>query len=255
MAGICGRIGGGMNTAFTTTVPLAEGLRVQMYWGAAGITASAADYYLRRQRSEFEWIRQALRAWTLTAKYQVPRLRLPMPPGGRALTGFANNGWTTNGTITANRARRQSMGTWLNRVGMGFFVLGLLLAGAKPLFRGNVALTVAIGLAPAVAALLYIYARTRAFLEQARQYDRMSRLFGVPGAALRQASRKAMGSISAPAPGARQGGFARDGDWVLLHRERPITFGSARSWVLAGSWLLGVCSRGGVRENQANNAP
>ena len=44
---------------------LAEGLRVQMYWNAAGITACAADHYLRRQRSEFEWIRQALRAWTL----------------------------------------------------------------------------------------------------------------------------------------------------------------------------------------------
>ena len=31
---------------------LAEGLRVQVYWNAAGITACASDHYLRRQRSE-----------------------------------------------------------------------------------------------------------------------------------------------------------------------------------------------------------
>ena len=43
--------------------------------------------------------------------------------------------------------RRRSVGTWLNRIAQGCFVLGLLLAAAKPLFRGNAVLTAAIGLA------------------------------------------------------------------------------------------------------------
>ena len=141
--------------------------------------------------------------------------------------------------------RRQSMGTWLNRVAMGFFVLGLLLAGAKPLFHGNVAFNVAIGLAPAVAALLYMYAHTRAFLEQARQYDRMSQLFGncqappAPGPRGRRSWKhfSTCSWISARRP------CARMAIGSCLHRERPITFGAARSWVLAGSWILGVCSR------------
>ena len=79
---------------------LAEGLRVQMYWSAAGITRPVPrDYYLRRQRSELEWIRQALRAWTLTGGWPELRRRLPTLPGGIALNRFSNNGWRTNGTI------------------------------------------------------------------------------------------------------------------------------------------------------------
>ncbi len=224
---------------------LAEGLRVQMYWGAAGITASAADFYLRRQRSEFEWIRQALRAWTLTVHTpgttSSPSDAAPRQGLERVCEQCVDDQWNYYRRATL---RRQSLGTWLNRVAMGFFVLGLLLAGAKPLFRGNVGFTVAIGLAPAVAALLYIYARTRAFLEQARQYDRMSLLFGAARRRLqqvleegdREAFQRLLLELGKEA-------LQENADWVLLHRERPITFGEARSWVLAGSWLLGVCSR------------
>jgi hypothetical protein len=41
---------------------LAEGLRVQFYWRLAGLERSAADYYLRKQRDELAWIREAIRA-------------------------------------------------------------------------------------------------------------------------------------------------------------------------------------------------
>jgi len=40
---------------------MAEGLRVQIYWRLAGLTNSAADHYLSKQRSELDWIRGALR--------------------------------------------------------------------------------------------------------------------------------------------------------------------------------------------------
>lgn len=41
---------------------LAEGLRVQFYWRVADIKDSVADFYLRKQRSEIDWIRHSLRA-------------------------------------------------------------------------------------------------------------------------------------------------------------------------------------------------
>jgi hypothetical protein len=45
---------------------LAEGLRVQFYWRLAGLGHAASDYYLRKQRDELTWIRNAIRSWGLT---------------------------------------------------------------------------------------------------------------------------------------------------------------------------------------------
>jgi len=45
---------------------LAEGLRVQFYWRLAGLGHAASDYYLRKQRDELTWIRNAIRAWGLS---------------------------------------------------------------------------------------------------------------------------------------------------------------------------------------------
>ena len=44
---------------------LAEGLRIQIFWRLAGISDAAADHYLRKQRSELDWIRRAMRAHDL----------------------------------------------------------------------------------------------------------------------------------------------------------------------------------------------
>src|SRR5262249_2343896 len=43
----------------------AEGLRVQFFWRLAGLQDGAADHYLRRQRSEMDWIRNAVRVWCI----------------------------------------------------------------------------------------------------------------------------------------------------------------------------------------------
>jgi hypothetical protein len=44
---------------------LAEGLRVQLFWYLAGLPDSVADYYLGKQRSELDWLRNAIRVWDL----------------------------------------------------------------------------------------------------------------------------------------------------------------------------------------------
>lgn len=49
---------------------LAEGLRVQRFWNAAGILYPVTDYYLEKQRSLLDWIRATLRGYHLEALCQ-----------------------------------------------------------------------------------------------------------------------------------------------------------------------------------------
>lgn len=47
---------------------LAEGLRVQFFWRLAGLSESGSDHYLRKQKNELDWIRNALRTCSLLAE-------------------------------------------------------------------------------------------------------------------------------------------------------------------------------------------
>ncbi|MBC8146108.1 MAG: hypothetical protein H7X80_11035, partial [bacterium] len=44
---------------------LAEGLRVQLFWWIAGLHDDVADHYMRKQRSVLDWIRDAIRTWSI----------------------------------------------------------------------------------------------------------------------------------------------------------------------------------------------
>ena len=80
---------------------LAEGLRVQLYWRLAGVHESASDHYLRRQRGELEWVRQALRLPACDAR---PTLAdCGRPPTCR---GWCGNGCAARKSGTAPRAGR-----------------------------------------------------------------------------------------------------------------------------------------------------
>ncbi|MBW3543396.1 MAG: hypothetical protein KY476_24350, partial [Planctomycetes bacterium] len=51
---------------------LAEGLRVQFFWWLAGLEESVADHYLRRQQGVLQWVRNALRTWTMPGGLDPP---------------------------------------------------------------------------------------------------------------------------------------------------------------------------------------
>lgn len=55
----------GRRNAYLAYRALAEGLRVQMYWLAAGSTALVSDHYLIKQRDDAGWVRDTLDALTL----------------------------------------------------------------------------------------------------------------------------------------------------------------------------------------------
>ena len=52
---------GAIKTASWTIARSTSGLRLQRVWDLAGVDASVADHYIRRQRSELDWIRVAIR--------------------------------------------------------------------------------------------------------------------------------------------------------------------------------------------------
>jgi hypothetical protein len=72
---------------------------------------------------------------------------------------------------------------------------------------------VVMGLAAVAAALVYGYAETMALSDESKQYGRMERIFG-------SALKKEIGPDLLEALGKEA--LAENGEWVLMHRERPI---------------------------------
>jgi hypothetical protein len=202
---------------------LAEGLRVRLFWRIAGLKDAVADHYLRKQRGELDWIRQALRVWSMTPAVG----DLPSSPDELRLR-LVLNGWVQHQEQYYSRVgtRDAKRGQVLGWCGYAFLVVGLVLAIIKVFMAAANPLLVAVSLAMVVAALVHIYKQTRAFSEHAKQYQRMRMTFGQ---AEKQFSRYLRDSdISGVKRLLRELGeeaLAENGDWVLLHRERPPEIG------------------------------
>jgi hypothetical protein len=265
---------------------VAEGLRVQFYWSVGGLSKSAADHYLRWQRSELEWIRDVLRSWRFIpaasnvsnstqlvqerwiagqAKYfreRAPEKRntlLMLTATRNALLlislGFAafevlhqpdGTKWLT---ILAPAALLVVLGAllWLNRsellvASQGTFrslalgtlgaILFAVLVGAILWWLRDWLVTeeqldkehllesapdawrmVVMGLSAVAGALVYGYAEVMALSDDSKQYVRMERIFG-------SALQKPSGPELLEALGKEA--LAENGEWVLMHREKPV---------------------------------
>jgi hypothetical protein len=88
---------------------------------------------------------------------------------------------------------------------------------------GHIIGLVAIGMAVIIAALLFRYAKSRALSEHAKQYGRMSIIFANAKRHLEE-HMKAGRSADAVALIEESGkeALVENGDWVVLHRERPL---------------------------------
>jgi hypothetical protein len=218
---------------------LAEGLRVQMHWRAAGIGACVADCYLQRQRSELDWIRHTLRSCKIVGRAS-PSESSQGDLLGRDRLRRALDEWVEDQrAFYARKALRSHLADkCLSRTKWGLFSLGMLLAGAKTLVLSGHWLTEVIAAAVVMALLFHVFSRTRAFAEHASQYQRMSQLFGDAKSRLREfldcddaaCCRQLLLELGKEA-------LTEHGDWLLLHRERPIGFHSAPTWLSWGFWL------------------
>lgn len=223
---------------------LAEGTRVQFFWGLADLDSSVDDRYLRRQRSELDWICSAIRVWTIPSKTTAAGEHERAPHAQQKTIELVNKHWVADQAAWFQRAAKREHShlemfepyiPLLLRVGVGVAVItaGALLIPhpwqqqLEELMHEHHSIhgvmLALISLPPIFAALLHSYLEKRALSEHAKRYSRMSVMFA-------NAEQRLTEMI-----GNRQFDRARDlieelgrealsenGDWVILHRERPL---------------------------------
>ena len=227
---------------------LAEGLRVHIFWRMAGLKDSVADHYLRKQHDELDWIRQALRVWSIPRRLETPAgIQHVVDVDGDDFVGVPTRlepqaeiqpqrmeiifkHWIQDQAQYFDKVmRRYDMGSRLIRVFQhGFFLGGLALAVIKVFLESNHPMFIAIVLMIVVAALLHFYGKFLGLAELAKQYARMRNLFRRGEECLEpclKAGNYAKAQVLLHRLG--QEALVENGDWIMLHRERPLEVPSA----------------------------
>jgi hypothetical protein len=208
---------------------LAEGLRVQIFWHLSGLTDSVADHYLRKQRGELTWIRQAIRAINIYDWVENQEnievvywhwIRNQAP-------------WFSE-SAKKNQDNAKNKSGWIKTLFLsGLILIIVLLVGhvttvIPPTSLLHNVLILLIAFLPATGALLHHYVEKMAFEEQAKQYERMAALFAkadeevkkllnapVQNEATQQKAEEVLFELGKEA-------LEENGDWVLLHRKRQL---------------------------------
>ncbi|MDR3412074.1 MAG: hypothetical protein P4L87_14215 [Formivibrio sp.] len=169
---------------------IAEALRVQFFWGLAGVSCGVTDFYLRKHHDEMNWIRLALRGPALQA------LAMGLGPVHRDLvknywiedqfsyfSGTSYKGKRRPGQAEYNKKKHGQYNLWASvAYGTGLLIaLALLVTQWGLIHIEDWARELAIilmGFAPALAGALSIISEKRAYKDHAHQYSRMGRFFG-----------------------------------------------------------------------------
>jgi hypothetical protein len=204
---------------------LAEGLRVQFFWEYAGIRDSAGDYYLRKQKSELDWIRYALRTVAIPSEDISFTRRDQVSESQYDRFGLILIHWVKDQAGYFPRAmKRDHKKLYKLELAINFFfTLGIALAMLQLSAEPQHFLTVAIGLAPIIAALLGGYIERNALLGHIKQYERMGNLFSHAhfwlGKLMTDGKRHEVLEFIVELG---KEALSENGDWMLLHRERPL---------------------------------
>lgn len=224
---------GGWHRKYLDYRALAEGLRVQCYWIAAGVTAGrttkfAHDNFLQKQDVELGWIRNVMRFTGRLGDIASPtrqgldfarREWVGEPhPGGGQLAYYERKALER----TSLSRRTAAIGRFCLWTGMSVAIL-LALFGRRMPASGQDLLIVLMGVLPLIAAIREAYAQKRAEKELIKQYLFMARIFRnarrqleIAGAdGMRRQILKALGDAA----------LEEHAQWLLMHRERPLEHG------------------------------
>lgn len=213
---------------------LAEALRVQFFWGLAGVPCAVTDFYLRKHHHEMSWIRQALRGPALQA------LAMGLGPAHPELikthwvddqlgyfSGTIQHGKRRSGKAEQNRQMHERC-DFMAKVAYGIGVCSALALLALAVLEISIDhrlqefLVILMGLAPAVAGALSIIAEKRAYKDHAHQYSRMGRIFGDAATLIARVEGDVGDQLAAIVRDLGAEALAENGDWLLAHRDRRV---------------------------------
>ncbi|HEY6393094.1 MAG TPA: hypothetical protein VIX89_17570, partial [Bryobacteraceae bacterium] len=209
---------------------LAEGCRVGFFWRLAGVRDSIAGHYFGKQRTEQDWIRNALRGWEIGLDRHPPPAAWADP---EERLEFVLKHWV----IDEHEYFRKSVNASLQkstRMERGAaFCLGLAIGIAVMLFVAAYrwpiephwvdGAIISIDLFLAGAALLHHANKRMAHSEHLKQYRRMLNIFdnafkSIQGLLKTRNVTAATSCVRALG----QEALFENGYWLQLHRQRPL---------------------------------
>jgi hypothetical protein len=210
---------------------MAEGLRVKFFWKAAGIKGSVADHYFGKQRSELDWIRNGFRGWNVAEGGQNQETTEALDEEvERDRLALVRKYWIDDQQKYFERAAERDLASHerLERTGLVFIAgVGLLflILLVSRLHGAEYPEGISIGLETllAAAAILHHYDNRMAYAEHAKQYRRVAALFAHGSELLgRFLERRDYENAAICVKQIGDEALTENGDWVLLHRERPL---------------------------------
>jgi hypothetical protein len=203
---------------------LAEALRVQFFWMAAGLRDMSADQYLRKQAGEVVWIRDAMSECGL---YKDILERSTVPPNAdRAIRLRLARKWIEDQAKYYSKTKR--LHEKKKRALTVFASVAVTVGFITPMFglidRVEVTSHLVAAIALWWAALALNYLERRGFAQEARQYGRMYALFHDADEDLKRFEEER--NFDKSEETIRELGNAaleENGDWLCAHRERKLT--------------------------------
>ena len=219
---------------------MAEGLRVRFFWRLVGFSDSVTDHYLGKQRTELDWIRNGFRGWDVRSELQGNTSDEDLLSTLQLVKRY----WVEEQQRYFHRAshrdedRLKDIELWGKSLARFAVIVGALLF-AVVLYRSMPKLlnheffgdykyewiawpVIFVEAALAGAALLHNYGNVMAYGEHAKQYTRMEGVFSRAAETLKTRLDNDSGTALHCISKLGREALAENGDWVLLHRERPL---------------------------------
>ncbi len=217
---------------------LAEAMRVHLFWKLAGVLENAADFYLRTCRSQLDWIRAALRSWSLQSGEH--DCECPTAAGATlspAALQQIRDRWMEDQRkfFQKNTRRDHDNANYFHiraKICLGISMMGILIQLAR-LYHAYLhhehlghdgmthLLIIVIAMGGLLAGLCHEYAEKRLFEKQSRSYQWMASLYQT--ALTRFDVLVKEGSVNDIRDLMRELGreaLAENADWVIYHREQ-----------------------------------
>lgn len=220
---------------------LAEGLRVQFFWILSAHTEEVIEFYLRKQKSELDWIKYAIRSFNMPysakeSKEKQEMKTLPLSSIRKRLRSVVLANWVADQAkyFTRKAADQEARLRRQHALGRGFFFSGvaisillfflqLYLEHSHLLEEASHYLIVTIGMALAITAAIGGYTEKMAISAQAKRYSWMSGIFSRANTDLDELlnkhklkeARELISELGREA-------LEENADWLIIRRERKI---------------------------------